>query len=107
MTDIVKKLEEARGRAENYGKKYGAWDSSKERLELVYACLDEGSKGETVKDRDSWVKRQPSWVDAVEAKSNASADWKEAEVWMKLLMLEAEVWRTEQANNRYMDNAHR
>jgi len=107
MTDIVKKLEEARSRTENYGKKYGAWDSSKERLELVYALLDKDSIGETVKDRDSYVKRQPPWRDAVVEKENAAADWKEAEVWMKLLMLEAEVWRTEQANNRYMDAAHR
>ena len=107
MTDIVKKLEAARGKAKNYGKKYGAWDSSKEKLELVYALLDDNSVGETVKDRDSWVKRQEEWEIAVERKENAAADWKEAEVWMKLLMLEAEVWRTEQANNRYMDQAHR
>ncbi len=109
MTDIVKKLEDARGKAKGYGKLYGAWDTSKERLELVYALLDEQSKihGETVKEKDSWVKRQPLWEVAVIEKENAAADWKEAEVWMKLLMLEAEVWRTEQANNRYMDSAHR
>ena len=107
MTDIVKKLEAARDKAKGYGKLYGAWDTAKEKLELVYALLDDDSVGETVKEKDSWVKRQPKWEVAVEAKENAAADWKEAEVWMKLLMLEAEVWRTEQANNRYMDQAHR
>ena len=45
MTDIVKKLEQARSRAEHYGKLYGAWDSSKEKLELVYALLDDKSVG--------------------------------------------------------------
>lgn len=107
MDDIDSKLAAARERSKDYGKLYGAWDSSKERLELVYAMLDDNSIGETVKDRDSWVRRQPAWFEAVKEKENAAAAWKEAEVWMKLLMLEAEVWRTRQANNRYMDKAHR
>ena len=107
MTTIDEKLEEARGRSENYGKLYGAWDSSKEKLELVYALLDDNSVGDTVKDRDSWVKRQEEWEIAVERKENAAADWKEAEVWMKLLILEAEVWRSKEATTRWINQAHR
>jgi len=107
MTDIQTKLEQARNRAKNYGQLYGAWDSAKDKLELVYAMLYDDATGETVKDRDSWVKRQPLYKQAVEEKKNAAAEWKEAEIFMKLLMLEAECWRTEQANNRYIDMAHR
>jgi len=106
MSDIEAKLEEARSRAHNYGQLYGAWDSSKDTLSLVYAKLEVNAKGETVGERDAWVKRQLTYIDAVMNKKNAAADWKEAEVWMKLLMLEAECWRTTQANNRYIDRAH-
>ena len=106
MSDIDKKLETARGRAKDYGRLYGQQASADDRLKGTYAILYADSKG-TVAERDTWVKRQESYKQAVIDKSNAYAEWKEAEIWMKLLMLEAECWRTEQANNRYMDQAHR
>lgn len=106
MSDIEKKLESARSKAKDYGRLYGQQASSDDRLKGTYAILYADSKG-TVAERDSWVKRQESYKQAVIDKGNAYAEWKEAEIWMKLLMLEAECWRTEQANNRYMDQAHR
>ena len=57
-------------------------------------------------ERDSWVKRQPAYQDAIERKRDAYADWKTAETYMKLLLAEVEVWRSKQANNRLMDRAH-
>jgi len=60
-----------------------------------------------VGDRDAWVRRHKDYLAAIERKENAYADWKTAETYMKLLFAEAEVWRSIQANNRYMDNAHR
>lgn len=106
MIDIEKKLEQARNKAKNYGRLYGCKESADDKLKGTYAILYPDSRG-TVAERDSWVKRQESYKQAVVDKNNAYADWKEAEIWMKLLMLEAECWRTEQANNRYMDAAHR
>ena len=106
MTDIDAKLEAARSRAENYGKLYGAKETADDLLKGRYAILYPKFAG-TVPERDAWVRRQESYKQAVIDKQNAYAEWKEAEIWMKLLMLEAECWRTEQANNRHMDSAHR
>ena len=106
MTDIEKKLEEARLHADGYGRKYGAKETADDLLKGQYAILYPDSKG-TVPERDAWVRRQDAYKKAIIHKNNAYAEWKEAEIWMKLLMLEAECWRTEQANNRYMDQAHR
>lgn len=106
MADIEEKLEEARNRSGGYGRKYGAKESSDDKLKGTYAILYPDSSG-TVAERDSWVRRQEVYKKAVTDKEDNYAAWKEAEIWMKLLMLEAECWRTEQANNRYMDRAHR
>ena len=106
MSDIEEKLEAARGRAKNYGQLYGAKETSDDKLKGTFAILYPDSRG-TVAERETWVRRQESYKQAVTDKQNAYADWKEAEIYMKILMLEAEVWRTRQANNRYMDMAHR
>jgi len=109
MSDIADKLEHARSRAENYGKLYGAKETADDKLKGTYALLypDYPDQIGTVAERDAWVKGQPEYIQAVKDKQNAYADWKTAETYMKILMVEAEVWRTEQANNRYMDEAHR
>lgn len=107
MSDIADKLEHARSRAENYGKLYGAKETADDKLKGTYALLYPSSSGSTVAERDSWVKSHVDYMQAVKDKQNAYADWKTAETYMKILMVEAEVWRTEQANNRYMDEAHR
>jgi len=107
MTDIDQLLASARAKSEDYGKLYGMKETSDDYLKTTYAILYKDAKGETVADRDSWVRSQGEYAEAVKRKQNAYADWKTAETYMKLLFAESEVWRTKQANNRYMDSAHR
>ena len=109
MTDIDSLLEQARKKSEDYGKLYGAKETADDYLKLTYAACyrDPQNKGGSVADRDAWVRCQGDYAQAVQRKRNAYTDWKTAETYMKLLFAEAEVWRTKQANNRYMDNAHR
>lgn len=107
MTDIESKLERARERSEGYGELYGAKETADDYLKTTYAMLYASAKGETVGERDAWVKRQKEYLAAVERKKDAYAAWKAAETYMKLLFAEAEVWRTQQANDRMMDRAHR
>lgn len=107
--DIEQKLEQARTRAQSYGRKYGKYATADDRLKLVLAQLeDEAPESFTsAAARTSWAKRQPEYEAAVEEKLDACADWKAAEAYMKILFAEAEVWRTQCANDRYMDTAHR
>lgn len=107
MTDIDKQLEAARKRAGTYGQLYGAKETSDDALKLVYAQLYEDVPDGSVAERDAWVKRQPTYQDAVERKRDAYANWKTAETYMKLLLAEVEVWRSKQATDRMMDKAHR
>ncbi len=107
MSDIDSKLEAARNRSKEYGKLYGKKEVADERLKIVEAIQRDQAPDGTVDDKNAYVKRSMAYLDAVTQKENAYADWKEAEVWMKLLLLEAEIWRTQQANNRMIDQAHR
>jgi hypothetical protein len=106
MGDIERQLEVARSRAENYGQLYGNKETADDYLKVTYAQLYEDAPNGTVGERDAWVKRQIAYKEAIERKENAYADWKAAETYMKLLLAEVEVWRSQQANNRYMDRAH-
>ena len=105
--DIDELLEEARSRATNYGKLYGHKETADDYLKLKYSELYDQAPEGTVPERDAWIRRQPSYKDALERKMEAYADWKAAETYMKLLLVEAEVWRTKCANDRNMDRAHR
>jgi hypothetical protein len=107
MTDIDKKLEEARNRSENYGALFGAKETADDYLKSTYALIYTQAPQGTVPERDAWVRRHEDYKKAIKRKQNAYADWKTAETYMKLLFAEAEVWRTRQANNRFMDKAHR
>lgn len=107
MTDIDKLLEEARSRAKNFGQQYGEKETADDYLKTTYAILYEDAPEGTVAEKDAWVRRQGEYVDAIERKRDAYATYKASETYMKLLFAEAEVWRTKQANNRYMDTAHR
>jgi len=104
---IDKKLEAARNRAASYGQLYGHKETADDFLKTTYAKLYDSAPAGTVPERDAWIRRQEEYKDAIERKRDAYADWKTAETYMKILMVEAEVWRTEQANNRMMDNVHR
>lgn len=107
MSDIEKKLEAARAKAENYGYLYGRKETADDYLKTTYAMLYEDAPNGSVAERDAWVKRQDDYKNAIERKRDAYSAWKAAETYMKILLVEAEVWRTEQANNRYMDQGHR
>ena len=105
--DIDKQLERARGKAEDYGRLYGAKETADDYLKTTYAILYEDAPSGSVAERDAWVKRQDEFIAAVDKKRDAYTAWKTAETYMKILLVEAEIWRTEQANNRVMDRAHR
>ena len=106
MTDIDKLLEEARNKAKDYGKLYGRMSTADDKLKGIMAELrDDAPKG-SIPEIDAWVRRQDAYTKAVDDKENAYADWKTAEIWMKVLLVEAEVWRSKQANNRFLDKAH-
>ncbi len=107
MTDIEKRLEEARGRAENYGYLYGRKETADDHVKTTYAILYEDCPDGSVAERDAWVKRQEDYKNAISRKRDAYAAYKTAETYLRILLVEAECWRTEQANNRYMDKAHR
>ena len=104
--DIDAKLAQAREKAENYGALYGRKETADDFVKTTYASLYGESSG-TVAERDSWVKRRPEYIEAIERKKDAYAAYKAAETYLKILLVEAEVWRSEQANNRFIDKAHR
>ena len=106
MTDIDALLEKARKKADDYGKLRGRKETADDKLKGVMAQLREDAPAGSVPDRDAWVRRQPEYKQAVEDKENAYADWETASIFMRLLLIEAEVWRTKQANDRFMDKAH-
>ena len=106
MTDIAKKLEDARNRAASYGRLYGNKETADDFLKTTYAMIREDAPKGSVADIDSWVKRQPEYKEAVERKRDAYADYKTAETYLRLLFAETEVWRSEQANNRFIDKVH-
>lgn len=105
--DIEKKLEQARSRAEGFGELYGRKETADDYVRTTYAMLYESAPEGSVAERDAWVKRQRAYTTAIERKREAYTQWKTAETFMKLLLVEAEVWRTKQANGRAMDKGHR
>ena len=104
--EIEELLEQARSKATNYGQMYGNKETADDALKTTYALIREDAPAGSVADMDAWVRRQEEYRVAVEKKRDAYAKWKAAETYMKLLFVQAEVWRTEQANNRFMDKAH-
>jgi len=106
MKDIEKTLETARKRAEHYGQLYGRKETADDYVKTTYAALYEDAPSGSVAERDAWVKRQVDYKQAIERKRNAYADWKTAETFMKLLLAEVDVYRTQQANNRVLDKTH-
>jgi hypothetical protein len=104
--DIDELLEQARMKSTNYGQLYGEKETADDYLKTKYAELREDAPAGSVADMDAWVRRCTEYQEAIDRKKNAYARWKTAETYMKLLFVQAEVWRTEQANNRFMDKAH-
>ena len=106
MADVDKLLEKARENSKGYGELYGAKETADDFLKGTYAALYPSAKGETVGERDAWVRRQAEYKKAIERKRNAYADFKTAETYLKLLFAEVEVYRTKCANDRSMDRLH-
>jgi hypothetical protein len=104
---IEAKLEAVRNRTAEYGRLYGAKETADDYLKVTYATLYADAEGQTVTDRDSWVRRHEEYQEAIKRKQNAYADFKESETYLKLLFAEVEVYRTECANDRAVDRAHR
>lgn len=105
--NIEQQLERTRAKAENYGYLYGRKETADDHVKMTYATLYEDVPKGSVAERDAWVRRQQEFKNSINRKQDAYAAWKTAETFMKILMVEAEVWRTQQANNRLMDKAHR
>ena len=105
MSKISKKLDEIRERVDNgdYGRKYGAKETSDERLKIIKAQLRDMAPQGSVAERDAWVMRRPEFEAAVARKCNCYADWKTAETYMKLSFVEFDIWRSEEATNRGLD----
>jgi hypothetical protein len=106
MSDISEKLEQARNRSAAFGRLYGVKETADDFLKLTYAAVREEAPPGSVADMDAYVKRQPEYKEAVERKRDAYADYKTAETYLKLLFAEVDVWRSENANNRWLDKVH-
>ena len=104
--EIEELLEQARSKATNYGQMYGRKETADDYLKTTYAVLYEGVPNGSVAERDAWVKRQEEYSEAVERKRDAYAKWKTAETYMKLLLAQVDVWRTNQATARWIDKGH-
>lgn len=108
MTDIDVLLEKARGKAEDYGELYGNKETADDYLKTTYAMLYEEMPSHlgSVAERDAWIKRQPAYTAAIERKKDCYQKWKTAETFMKLLLAQVDVYRTQQANERWIDKGH-
>ena len=106
MADIEKLLSDLRSRVEGYGSQYGLKETADDFLKITYAKLYEDAPAGSVAERDAWVRRQAEYVAAVERKRDLYADFKASETYIKLLLAEVEVWRSKQANARFIDKAH-
>jgi hypothetical protein len=105
MSEIRDKLNKLRKRVDDgeYGRLYGAKETADDYLKITYATLRDMAPDGSVADKDAWVKRQPGYLEAVERKQNAYADWKTVETYMKLSFSEFDIWRSEETTNRGLD----
>ena len=108
MTDLDKKLEQARENAVGYGNKRGLKDTADDYLKGVYAQLypDCPDKYKTVPERDAWVRRQPEYLEAIEEKKDRYAGWTAAELYMKILFSQIAKYQTDKATDRTMVSKH-
>ena len=106
MSDIRKTLDRIRERVDSgsYGRCYGRKETSDDRLKIIKAQMRDLAPKGSVPDIDAWVMRREEVIEAIEDKCNAYADWKTAETFIKLSFAEFDVWRSEEATNRGLDN---
>ena len=108
LEKMVERLEKARNRAGSYGRKFGKYQAADDVLKIVYAQLEDKVPDEkkTIPEKDAWIRRQSDYIEAVEEKTNVAADWKTAEIYMKLLLEEVGALRSQEATNRWIDKSH-
>ena len=106
MTDIDELLEQARTKATSFGQIVGAKEVADDELKTTYALIREDAPQGSVADMDAWVKRQPEWKAAVEKKRDAYAKFHTANIYLKVLFAQVDVWRSKESTNRFLDKAH-
>jgi hypothetical protein len=109
MIDIDAELESALNDRKKYGDIKGRQATADDYVKGVYAMLysEAPEHLKTVPERDSWVKRHPTYEKAVLEKSNRYAEWEAARLKMQILFAAVEKYRTDAATERNMMRAVR
>lgn len=105
MIDLDAELELALKRRTEYGKLRGLQATADDYVKGIYALLYSEAQGDTVGERDAWVKRQEAYHEAIGEKENRYADWEAANLKMKILFAMVEKYRTDRASERTMMRA--
>ena len=107
MIDIDLELENALNTRDKYGNVKGKQATADDYLKGVYALLYSETHDylKTVPERDSWVKRHPTYDKAVLEKANRYADWEAARLKMQILFAAVDKYRTDKASERNMMRA--
>lgn len=103
---IEELLEEARQKSTQFGQLVGAKEVADDKLKGVYALIREDAPSGSVADMDAFVRRQPEYQAAIEDKRNAYAKYHTANMYLKILFAQIEVWRSKEATNRFIDRVH-
>ena len=104
--DIEELLEEARQKSTQFGQLVGHKEVADDKLKTTYALIREDGPGGSVADMDAWVRRQPEYQAAIEEKRDAYAKYHAANMYLKILFAQIEVWRSKEATNRFIDKVH-
>ena len=102
--DIDKELEDALNNRSKYGDAKGLQATADDYLKGVYAMLYDETKG-TNPERDSRVKVQQEYKDAVKEKAKRYSDWEAARLKMQIIFAAVEKYRTDKATERDMMRA--
>ena len=107
MIDIDKELEIALNKRADYGSLKGKQATADDYLRGVYALLysEVPADLKTVPEKDSWIKRQSRYKDAVIEKDNRYAEWEAARLKMQIIFAAVEKYRTDAATERNMMRA--
>ena len=106
MTDIDKLLERVREKAKDFGQLVGAKEIADDQLKTTYALIREDAPAGSVADMDAWVRRDPRYAEGIEKKRDVYANYHTANVYLKNLFAQIEVWRSKNANTRFIDKVH-
>ena len=107
MIDIDQELEDALNNRFKYGDAKGLQATADDYLKGVYAMLyhDVPLHLKTVPERDSWVKDQQEYKNAIAEKSKRYSNWEAARLKMQILFAAVEKYRTDAATERNMMRA--